>query len=132
MSFAHFTLAHYIHFIGFVLLFFVVAIRAKTLFISVHDGQPDQRLRSLFVACQHTCLTLVGFSGLYLLYNKDFQVQPWFYAKVMLFAVLLSSLIKAFKKPNTHILMVQRKAGLVIALFCYIAILALVFMNNAT
>lgn len=125
-----FTLAHYLHFIGFILLFFVVLIRAKTLFTHLQaDGQPDQNHRRLYVACQHSCLTLVGFSGIYLLYDKNFQVQPWFYAKVMLFAVLLSSLIKAFKKPNPQILMIQRKAGLVIALFCYIAILVLVFAN---
>lgn len=143
MNFAHFTLAHYIHLIGFTLLLVVILIRAKTLFTGLTpienensetsttaNLQPDQKYRRLFVACQHSCLTLVGFSGIYLLYNKDFQVQPWFYAKIMLFAVLLSSLIKAFKKPNAQILLVQRKAGLCIALFCYISILALVFFNG--
>lgn len=143
MNFAHFTLAHYIHLIGFALLLVVILIRAKTLFTGLTpienensetsttaNLQPDQKYRRLFVACQHSCLTLVGFSGIYLLYNKDFQVQPWFYAKIMLFAVLLSSLIKAFKKPNAQILLVQRKAGLCIALFCYISILALVFFNG--
>lgn len=143
MNFAHFTLAHYIHLIGFALLLVVILIRAKTLFVgltnvesensesSTTNLQPDQKYRALYVACQHSCLTLVGFSGIYLLYNKDFQVQPWFYAKIMLFAVLLSSLIKAFKKPNPHILLVQRKAGLFIALFCYVAILALVIFNGS-
>ncbi|WLF83447.1 invasion protein expression up-regulator SirB [Moraxella sp. ZY210820] len=143
MNFAHFTLAHYIHLIGFALLLVVVLIRAKTLFtgltaienennetLTTANLQPDQKYRRLYVACQHSCLTLVGFSGIYLLYNKDFQIQPWFYAKIMLFAVLLSSLIKAFKKPNPHILLVQRKAGLYIALFCYISILALVIVNG--
>lgn len=142
MNFANFTLAHYIHLIGFTLLLVVVVIRAKTLFVgltpieqensetSTTNLQPDQKYRRLYVACQHSCLTLVGFSGIYLLYDKNFQVQPWFYAKIMLFAVLLSSLIKAFKKPNPHILLVQRKAGLCIALFCYISILALVIFNT--
>lgn len=142
MNFANFTLAHYIHLIGFALLLVVVVIRAKTLFVgltpieqensetSTTNLQPDQKYRRLYVACQHSCLTLVGFSGIYLLYDKNFQVQPWFYAKIMLFAVLLSSLIKAFKKPNPQILLVQRKAGLFIALFCYISILALVFFNG--
>lgn len=143
MNFANFTLAHYIHLIGFTLLLVVVVIRAKTLFVgltpieqensetSTTNLQPDQKYRRLYVACQHSCLTLVGFSGIYLLYDKNFQVQPWFYAKIMLFAVLLSSLIKAFKKPNPHILLVQRKAGLFIALFCYVAILALVIFNGS-
>lgn len=142
MNFANFTLAHYIHLIGFALLLVVVVIRAKTLFVgltpieqensetSTSNLQPDQKYRRLYVACQHSCLTLVGFSGIYLLYDKNFQVQPWFYAKIMLFAVLLSSLIKALKKPNAQILLVQRKAGLCIALFCYISILALVFFNG--
>ncbi len=40
---------------------------------------------------------------------KNFQVQPWFYAKIILFLVLLSSLMKAFKKDDT-ILLAQRRA----------------------
>lgn len=124
------TALHYVHIGAFVVLLCVVAVRATTLFKNIDaDGQPSQQNRRVFVAFQHIALTMIGFTGIFLLYQKQFTVQPWFYAKVMLFAVMLSSLITAFKKTNPEILLVQRKAGLLIALFCYIAILGLVFLN---
>lgn len=123
------TFAHYIHIVAFIVLFVIIAVRATTLFKADEEGQPSQNHRRLFVAIQHSALTVIGLTGIYLLYQKQFGVEAWFYAKIMLFAVMLSSLIKAFKKPNPAILMVQRKAGLVIALFCYCSILGLVFFN---
>ena len=59
---------------------------------------------------------------------KNFQVQPWFYAKIILFLVLLSSLMKAFKKDNT-ILLAQRRAGLVISAIAFVAIIILVIVK---
>lgn len=123
------TPIHYLHIFGLILLFIVVLVRTTTLFKGIEDGQPCQKNRRLFVAFQHSALTIIAGSGIYLLYHQNFTVQPWFYAKIMLFAVMLSSLIKAFKKPNPAILLVQRKAGLVIALFCYCAIWGLVLCN---
>ncbi|MNJ76206.1 hypothetical protein D3C77_734340 [compost metagenome] len=59
---------------------------------------------------------------------KDFQVQPWFYAKIILFLVLLSSLMKAFKKDDT-LLLAQRRVGLMISAIAFIAIIILVIVK---
>jgi cell division protein FtsW (lipid II flippase) len=59
---------------------------------------------------------------------KNFEVQPWFYAKVILFLVLVSSLMKAYKKDDS-VLLVQRRAGLVIAIISLAAIMALVIIK---
>ena len=59
---------------------------------------------------------------------KDFQVETWFYAKVVLFLVMVSSLIKAYKKDES-ILLVQRKAGWGIALVAFVAIYGLVLVK---
>ena len=55
-------------------------------------------------------------------------MQPWFYAKIILFVVMLSSFSKAFKKDQS-ILVVQRKAGLVIGCVAFVAILGLVMIK---
>ncbi len=55
-------------------------------------------------------------------------MQPWFYAKVILFLVLVSSLGKAYKKDDS-ILLVQRRAGLFIAVVSLVSILALVMIK---
>ena len=47
---------------------------------------------------------------------------------MVLFLVLFSSLIKAYKKDD-QILLIQRRAGLAIAIVALIAILALVMMK---
>ena len=56
------------------------------------------------------------------------DVQPWFYAKVVLFLVLLSSLSKAYKKDDNAML-VQRRAGLFIAAVALISIITLVIIK---
>ncbi|MCG2916426.1 hypothetical protein, partial [Escherichia coli] len=55
-------------------------------------------------------------------------VQPWFYAKMVLFLVLLSSLMKAFKKDN-QILLVHRRAGLFLGAIAFVAIMSLVIIK---
>ena len=104
------TLLASIHLVGIALLFVVILLRGMTLFKGVENNQPNQSSRKLFVALQHSSLTIVVFTGVALLVMKDFQVETWFYAKVVLFLVMVSSLIKAYKKDET-ILLVQRKAG---------------------
>ena len=117
-----------IHLVGVALLFVIILIRAMTLFKGVQDNQPSQSSRKLFVAFQHSSLTIVVLTGVALLVMKDFQVETWFYAKIILFLVMLSSLIKAYKKDDS-ILLVQRKAGWVIALVAFIAIYGLVLVK---
>ena len=122
------TLLASIHLVGIALLFVVILLRGMTLFKGVENNQPNQSSRKLFVALQHSSLTIVVFTGVALLVMKDFQVETWFYAKAVLFLVMVSSLIKAYKKDET-ILLVQRKAGWVIALVAFIAIYGLVLVK---
>ncbi|WP_065719194.1 SirB2 family protein, partial [Acinetobacter baumannii] len=84
--------------------------------------QPNPAGRKALVAVQQLSLTVVFITGAILLVMKNFQVQPWFYAKSILFLVLLSSLMKAFKKDDT-ILLAQRRAGLGISAISFVAII---------
>ena len=122
------TLLASIHLVGIALLFVVILLRGMTLFKGVENNQPNQSSRKLFVALQHLSLTIVVFTGVALLVMKDFQVETWFYAKVVLFLVMVSSLTKK-KKKDESILLVQRKAGWVIALVAFIAIYGLVLVK---
>ena len=122
------TLLASIHLVGIALLFVVILLRGMTLFKGVENNQPNQSSRKLFVALQHSSLTIVVFTGVALLVMKDFQVESWFYAKAVLFLVMVSSLIKAYKKDES-ILLVQRKAGWVIALVAFVAIYGLVLVK---
>lgn len=122
------TLLASIHLVGIALLFVVILLRGMTLFKGVENNQPNQSSRKLFVALQHSSLTIVVFTGVALLVMKDFQVETWFYAKAVLFLVMVSSLIKAYKKDET-ILLVQRKAGWVIVLVAFVAIYGLVLVK---
>ncbi|WP_103568185.1 SirB2 family protein, partial [Escherichia coli] len=89
---------------------------------------PNPAGRKALVALQHLSFTVVFITGAILLVMKNFQVQPWFYAKIILFLVLLSSLMKAFKKDDT-ILLAQRGAGLVISAIAFVAIIILVIVK---
>ncbi|MDY6484975.1 SirB2 family protein [Acinetobacter faecalis] len=122
------TLLASIHLVGIALLFVVILLRGMTLFKGVENNRSNQSSRKLFVALQHSSLTIVVFTGIALLVMKNFQVETWFYAKVVLFLVMVSSLIKAYKKDES-ILLVQRKAGWGIALVAFVAIYGLVLVK---
>ncbi|OTG66866.1 invasion protein expression up-regulator SirB [Acinetobacter sp. ANC 4470] len=117
-----------VHMISVTLLIGVVIARAFTLFVGVQGNQPNPVARKLFVALQHLSMTLIVLTGLTSLVIKNFEVQSWFYAKIVLFLVLFSSLIKAYKKDDS-ILLVQRRAGLAIAVVALIAIIGLVIVK---
>ena len=117
-----------VHMISVTLLIGVVIARAFTLFVGVQGNQPNPVARKLFVALQHLSMTLIVLTGLTSLVIKNFEVQSWFYAKVVLFLVLFSSLMKAYKKDD-RILLVQRRAGLAIAVVALIAIIGLVMLK---
>ena len=117
-----------VHMISVTLLIGVVIARAFTLFVGVQGNQPNPVARKLFVALQHLSMTLIVLTGLTSLVIKNFEVQSWFYAKVMLFLVLFSSLMKAYKKDD-RILLVQRRAGLAIAMVALMAIIGLVMVK---
>lgn len=117
-----------VHMISVTLLIGVVIARAFTLFVGVQGNQPNPIARKLFVALQHLSMTLIVLTGLTSLVIKNFEVQSWFYAKVVLFLVLFSSLMKAYKKDD-RILLVQRRAGLAIAMVALVAIIGLVMVK---
>ena len=117
-----------IHMSGAGLLMFAVVARAFTLFVGTQGNLPNPIARPFFVAIQHLAMTLVVLSGLLGLYLKDFVVEPWFYAKVILFLVLLSSLIKAYRKEDS-IALAQRRAGLLLAGVALVSIVTLVIIK---
>lgn len=115
-----------LHFVAVVLLFIALLSRGLSLF--TQDSQAFERFRTLFVALQHGALTLVVLTGVVLLWLAHFQISTWFYAKIILFFVMLSSLMKAYKK-DPQILLVQRRAGWIIAMAAFFAIYALVILR---
>lgn len=117
-----------IHMTSVTVLMLVFILRALTLYIGTQNQQPNPKGRVAFVALQHLSLTLMVVTGLTLLYMNDFKVQPWFYAKVVLFLVLVSSLMKAYKKDDS-ILLAQRRAGVFIGAVALVATLTLVVIK---
>lgn len=117
-----------IHMTSVTVLILVFVLRALTLFIGTQNQQPNPKGHVAFVALQHLSLTLIVVTGLTLLYMNEFKVQPWFYAKIVLFLVLLSSLIKAYKKDDS-ILLAQRRAGVFIGAVALVATLTLVMIK---
>lgn len=117
-----------IHMTSVTVLILVFILRALTLYIGTQNQQPNPKGRVAFVALQHLSLTLMVVTGLTLLYMNDFKVQPWFYAKVVLFLVLVSSLMKAYKKDDS-ILLAQRRAGVFIGAVALVATLTLVVIK---
>lgn len=117
-----------IHMSAVSLVILVFVLRAATLFIGTQDQQPNPKGRVLFVALQHLSYTLIVVTGVTLLVMNEFKVQPWFYAKIVLFLVLLSSQIKAYKKDES-ILLTQRRAGIVVGAIALIGLMALVMIK---
>ena len=117
-----------IHMSAASLAIIAILARAFTLFVGTQGNLPNPVSRKLFVALQHLALAVIALTGVISLVIKNFEVQPWFYAKVILFLVLVSSLMKAYKKDDS-VLLVQRRAGLVIAIISLAAIMALVIIK---
>ena len=67
----------------------VILARGMTLFKGVQGNQPNPAGRTAFVAFQHLSMTVLVLTGIALLVMKNFEVQTWFYAKVVLFLVML-------------------------------------------
>lgn len=110
------------------LLILVVFARATTLLVGVQGEQPNPVARKLLVGLQHFSVTFVVITGLVALYLKDFAVEPWFYAKVVLFFVMLSSLSKAFKQ-DPQLLLTQRRAGMMLAVVALLSLIGLVMIK---
>lgn len=117
-----------VHMSSVALALSVFILRGLTLFVGTQGQQPSNKGRTLFVGLQHLSYTVLFVTGATLLVMNDFQVQPWFYAKIILFLVLLSTQIKTYKRDQS-ILLTQRRAGLGIGAVTFIAILALVMIK---
>ncbi len=88
---------------------------------------PAQKGRVALVALQHLSYSVLIVAGVVLLVQNQFVVQPWFYAKIILFFVVLSASAKAFsKKPRV---LLQRKAGVLIAAVAFISLLGLIVLK---
>ncbi|RKG37961.1 SirB2 family protein [Acinetobacter rongchengensis] len=117
-----------IHMTSVALALLIFVLRALTLFVGTQGQQPNPNGRVAFVALQHLSYTVVVVTGVVLLFMKHFDVEPWFYAKIILFLVLLSSQIKVYKKDE-NILLAQRRAGLVVGSIAFIGLIALVMIK---
>ncbi len=98
-------------------------IRAVMLFWAPQN-QPGKVSRIVLVAMQHLSFTVLIVTGIVLLYQNQFVVQPWFYGKIILFVVILSATIKAFGKRD--ITLAQRKAGVIVAGIAFAGLFTLV------
>ena len=119
-----------IHMSSVSLAIVVLLLRSTTLFVGVQNNHPNPKRRKLYVGLQHLSFSLMLVTGLILLSLNNFQVQPWFYAKVVLFFVIISSVIKTYKQDNT-IPLAQRKAGLFITVVSFVAIIGLIIIKPA-
>lgn len=86
--------------------------------------QAPSKGRIVLVAMQHLSYSVLIIAGIILLVQNQFVVQPWFYAKIILFFVVLSASGKAFTKKQRPLK--QRKAGVVIAAIAFIGIITLI------
>ncbi len=117
-----------IHMSSVAVLIFILLARGLTLFVGCENDQPNPKKRTLFVALQHLSLTLVTVTGISLLVMNKFIVQPWFYGKILLFLVLISSLIKTYRQGD-KITLVQRRAGFFISCTALITIIGFILIK---
>lgn len=120
-----FTLLKILHGVAICILLITLVIQTIILFKNKDVDVAHLKSRKMLLIAQHSTFSIFLITGGWLLYLKSFNVQSWFYAKVILFIVLLSSVIKAFKKAE-NILLVQRRGGIIIAWIAFVAILTLV------
>jgi uncharacterized membrane protein SirB2 len=98
--------------------------RAILLWILGEPQNMASTIRGILVGLQHLFVTVLIITGVILLINKHFDVQAWFFAKIILFLVALSAMHKAFGKRE--IALSQRKAGVIIACFAFIGLVGLI------
>lgn len=117
-----------IHLAALLLLLIALLLGGWSLFYTTVQHTEQLKYRKVFIALQHTAFSLLVLSGIGLLIAQHFQLETWFYAKIILFLVMFSALSKAYKK-HPSILLIQRKAGWGLAMLALIAIYALVLLQ---
>lgn len=117
-----------IHLIFAILAFSILLLRAYPVLIEKNWQHTSNTTHKILVAIQHSSYSILVLSGLWLLWSNQFAVQPWFYAKIILFFVILSASAKAFKRKQ-EISLVQRQAGLVIAIIAFCALFGMMILK---
>ncbi|WOE30740.1 MULTISPECIES: SirB2 family protein [unclassified Acinetobacter] len=117
-----------LHIMGVILLLSALVLGGISLFQTQQQQVVTLKWRKFLIALQHLALTLLLISGIALLVMMQFKIETWFYAKIILFLVLFSSLIKAYKNDSS-ILLIQRKAGWLLACIAFVAIYGLVILQ---
>ena len=107
------------------LVFILLIVRAFPILILKKWTVERTVSNKIVVGLQHFSYSVLILSGLWLLWDNQFQVEMWFYAKVILFLVILSASMKGFSRKSERLL-VQRQAGLVIAIVAFLALFALI------
>lgn len=102
----------------------VFVVRAVLLFTTNRPPVPNSKSRVILLALQHLSYSVLVIAGVILLVQNQFVVQPWFYAKIILFLVALSASNKAFGKRELN--MTQRKTGVVVALIAFVTLMGLI------
>ncbi|OUY06280.1 hypothetical protein CAP51_13530 [Acinetobacter populi] len=118
----------FVHIIVAYMAFTLLLLRTFPILIQSRWQEKRTTSNKIFVALQHLSYSILVLSGLWLLWKINFQVEAWFYAKIILFIVVLSASAKAFKR-RPDILLIQRQAGLVIAITAYFAIFGLILLK---
>ena len=122
MTFA--SLAILVFVIRAILLFWKPVAITATANNTTTSPAPKSAGRIVLVAMQHLSFTLLIITGMVLLYQNNFVVQPWFYGKIILFLVILSAVTKAFGKRDIG--NSQRKAGAMVAGIAFVGLMTLV------
>ncbi|GAA5012335.1 SirB2 family protein [Acinetobacter puyangensis] len=118
----------FVHIIMAYAAFTFLLLRAFPILIQSRWQEKSTTSNKIFVALQHLSYSILVLSGLWLLWKINFQFEAWFYAKIILFVVVLSASAKAFKR-RPDMLLIQRQAGLTIAIVAYFAIFGLVLLK---
>lgn len=115
-----------VHSIAAYIIFALLILRAFPILVQGRFIENSSVSNKILVGLQHLGYSVLLLSGAWLLWQSQFQVETWFYAKIILFFAMLSASVKAFRRRG-DIQLIQRRAGLVIALVAYCCIFALVF-----
>lgn len=117
-----------VHSIAAYIIFALLILRAFPILLQGRFIENSSVSNKILVGLQHLGYSVLLLSGAWLLWQSQFQVETWFYAKIILFFAMLSASVKAFRRRG-DIQLIQRRAGLVIALIAYCCIFALVYFK---
>lgn len=124
----HDQLIKLLHIVFAISAFAFLIIRALPILSQRDWQQKSTTSNKILIGAQHLSYSIIVLSGLWLLWASKVEIQTWFYAKIILFFVILSATAKAFTRKK-EILLVQRQAGLVIAIIAFFALFGLIMLK---